>query len=87
MASMLPRSSVCLLKGVSKAVMQGGSRGVATVMADLPEEHVSFDKHLPHHQMLTMGIVVMQSSVMALCPGSMAESGAGVCPGGAEAPR
>ena len=44
MASMLPRSSGCLLKGASKAVMQqGGSRGVATVMADLPEEHVSFD--------------------------------------------
>lgn len=39
---MLPRSSVCLLKGVSKAV-QGGSRGVATTMADLPEEHVSLD--------------------------------------------
>ena len=40
---MLPRSSVCLLKGVSKAV-QGGSRGVATTMADLPEEHVSLDR-------------------------------------------
>ena len=53
---MLPRSSVCLLKGVSKAV-QGGSRGVATTMADLPEEHVSFDRYLPLHQILTMEIV------------------------------
>ena len=85
MTSILPRSSACLLKVVNKAV-QGGNRGVATVMADLPEEHVSFDKHLPHHQMLTMGIVVMQSYVMALCPGFMAEPGARVCPGGAEAP-
>ena len=56
MTSMLPRSSVCLLKGASKAV-QGGSRGVATVMADLPEEHVSFDRYLPLHQILTMEIV------------------------------
>ena len=54
MASMLPRSSVCLLKGASKAVMQGGSRGVATVMADLPEEHVSFD-------------IKCEASVMGLC--------------------
>ena len=48
---MLPRSSVCLLKGVNNA-MQGLNRGVATVMADLPEEHVSFDRQdLPpcHH--------------------------------------
>ena len=57
MASMLPRSSGCLLKGVSKAVMQGGNRGVATVMADLPEEHVSFDRYLLHYQILRMGIV------------------------------
>ena len=56
MTSMLPRSSACLLKVVNKAV-HGGSRGVATVMADLPEEHVSFDRYLPDHQMLRMGIV------------------------------
>ena len=43
MASMLPRSTACLLKGASKA-MQGSSRGVATVMADLPDEHVSFNQ-------------------------------------------
>ena len=58
MASMLPRSSGCLLKGVSKAVMQGGSRGVATVMADLPEEHVSFDRCLR---------IKSETSVMGLC--------------------
>ena len=76
---MLPRSSVCLLKGVSKAV-QGGSRGVATVMADLPEEHVSFDRH----QILTI-VRVGQTSETALCPGCMAEPGARVCPGGVKA--
>jgi len=46
MASMLPRSSGCLLKGVSKAVMPGGSRGVATVMADLPEEHAAWQSRV-----------------------------------------
>ena len=66
MTSMLPRSSACLLKGVSKAVMQGGNRGVATVMADLPEEHVSFDKHLPHHQMLTSEAVLCDGFVPRL---------------------
>ena len=41
MTSLVPRSTVSLLKGVSR-VVQGGNRGVATVMADLPEEHVSW---------------------------------------------
>ena len=56
MTSMLPRSSACLLNVVNKAV-HGGNRGVATVMADLPEEHVSFDRYLPHHQILTIEIL------------------------------
>ena len=42
MTSLVPRSTVSLLKGVSR-VAQGGNRGVATVMADLPEEHVSLE--------------------------------------------
>ena len=84
MTSMLPRSSVCLLKGASKAV-QGGSRGVATVMADLPEEHVSFDRPAASPSNSDDGD--SEASVMAVCPGCMAEQGAGVCAGGAEAPR
>ena len=58
--------------------MLGSSRGVATVMADLPDEHVSFNQ-LEESE---------DCESEALCPsGCLAELGEGVRPGGAEAQR